>query len=497
METILRMAPNALAQFTPEEIGEAIHMSWQYGVLNYRRRNTQKHLKIQTEYIKQRSRKVYWECTRRLGKSSELLATFTEHCLQRPGWRAGFFAPVKDGLQDYIEPVIDETLRDCPNDVRPHFNTQRMMLEFKNGSVIVFRGSNNKQHRVRRGQEFHEAGVDEGRDVDELDVLIDSVLMPSLFDKEGFLYISSTPADSRSHPLYRYRQQAEAGKWLVRLTIWDANKLDPFVYPIQRIREWQNETLQSVDGDDKWKREYECEWVVNKSRAAVPEWSGKFILDLPKDPYYQFYHHYVSIDWGYKDFTAIGFATYHFRQARLSQEAELAFSGTEVRSDRISAAIYAQATKLWGPSPNINKMVSDSADPILINELNQHPGMSFVPVHKENSLEAMLQQFRCLVAAGKIIVSPKCPLTLHGLGNGIWDDHRKKLDQDVFARHFDHLMQLVYMTRIVDMVTNPIPADFMMDGIRVIDLDFDKKDKRKSQAAKGLEEAFLGAQRRF
>ena len=482
------------AQITEADISAAIGLAWQIGRLDYRRRQTQKYLKAKTEQAWARGcRKVYWECTRRLGKSSELLATFSEHCQQTPGWRAGFFAPVKDGLKDYIEPIIEETFKDCPSHLRPFFNEARLMLEYANGAVIVFRGSNNKQHRIRRGQEFHEVGIDECRDVDELDVLVDSVLMPSLFDKGGHMYMSSSPADTRSHPLFRYRQQAESGGWLIKITIWDANKMDPFVYPIERIREWQRETLQSVDGESKWKREYECEWVINVSRAAVPEWSNAFVMDIPRDPYYQFYQHYVAIDWGYRDFTAIGFATYIYRRAKLQVEGELAFSGKEVRSDRISEAITDHAKKLWGPDWSA-RQVSDSADPILINELNKFPGMNVVPVEKAHTLEAMLNEFRVLVNLGNVVVSPKCPLTLHCLSNAIWDEHRKKLDQDVFARHFDHLMQLVYMTRILDVASNPIPPDFMIDGQRIIELNFDKK-KSPTQAGRTLEEAFSGAKR--
>jgi hypothetical protein len=473
---------------------EAVRYAWKLGRLDYRRRNTQKHIKnriIETQKI---SRKAYIESTRRLGKSSELLATFTEHCLQKPNWKAGFFAPVKDGLLDYIAPIIQKTFADCPEEERPKFNAQRFTLEFNNGSTIIFRGSNNKQHRVRRGQEFNEAGIDEARDVDDLDVLIDSVIMPALFSADGYLYITSTPADTRSHPLYRYRQQAEAEGWLIKLTIWEANQLDPKVYPINLINEWKSETLKSVDGEDVWEREYECKWVVNKSRAAVPEWSSAYVKDYPRDPYYGFYHHYVAIDWGYRDFTAIGFATYNYREARLEVESELAFSGTDVRSDKIALAIHGQAVKLWGPSYETNKMVSDSSDPILINELNQHPHMNFVPVHKTNSLEAMLNQFRVLVNQGKIIVSPKCPMTTHCLANAVWDSKREKLDQDVFARHFDHLMQLVYMTRMLDMATNPIPNDFMIDGINIINLDFNKHNG-KSDDAMALEQAFGGRRR--
>lgn len=484
----------ALSDLTPEEAEAALNIAWMAGRLNYRRRQTQIYLKQQTDLAKLVSRKIYWETTRRLGKSSEMLAMFSEHCMQTADWSAGFFAPVKDGLLDYIEPIIYKTFMDCPESLKPEFNRQRLMLVFPNRSVVKFRGSNNQQHRVRRGNDFNEAGVDEARDVNQLDELIDSVIFPSLFDGDGYVYISSTPANSRSHPLFRYRQQAEAGKWLIKLPIWEANRMDPIAYPMDRILEWQRETLASVDGDEKWKREYECEWVVNQSRAAVPEWSNRFVVETQRDPYYPFYQHYISIDWGYKDFTAIGFGTYLFRQAKLQIEAELAFSGKEVRSDFVSEAISAQAVKLWGKDWSARQS-ADCADPIATNELNKYPGMNFVPVEKAHTLEAMLQEFRVLTNAEKIAVSMKCPLTLHCLANGIWDEKRTKLDQDVFARHFDHLMMLVYMTRVVDWQTNPIPPDFMIDGNRIIELNFDKKNA-STQAASTLERAFGGTRRR-
>ncbi len=476
----------------PGERELARNLCWRFGVLDYRRRNTQYYIQQEIERIRAISRKAYIESTRRLGKSSELLQLFSEHCIQNEGWRAGFFAPVKDGLRDYITPLIEKTYSDCPDDVRPIFHESRFMLEFPaTGSTIIFRASNNKQHRARRGQEFNEVGVDEGRDVDELDTLIESVLMPSLFNsKDALCYICSTPADTRSHPLYRYRQQAESEGWLIRLTIWDASAMDPEVYTRERIEEWQAETMKSVDGLDIWRREYECEWVVNASRAAVPEWSPSYVYTIPRDAYYPLYQHYLAVDWGYRDFTAIGFATYYYRQAKLQVEGELAFSGKEVRSDRIAGAIDQHATKLWGADWGA-RGVSDSADPILINELNAHPKMSFVPVQKADTLEAMLNQFRVLLNFGQIAVSEKCPMTIHCLANAVWDKDRKKLDQDVFARHFDHLMQLVYMTRILDTASNPIPKDFMLDGNRYIELDFDKKNAL-TPSAKALEAAFGG-----
>jgi hypothetical protein len=475
---------------------ELIENCWQVGILDYKLRNTQREVKKAWIGSKEKSRRFYIESTRRLGKSSALLIFFTEECLSQPNRKCGFFAPVKDGLLDYIEPLIQKTFDDCPDVLRPIFDRQRFILKFANGSSIIFRGANNQQHRVRRGQEFNLAGIDEARDVDNLTELVESVVFPSLFSVDGHMIISSTPADTRSHALYGYKQRAEIEGWLIQITIWDAQKLDPEVYTLDRINEWKEETLKAPDGQEIWEREYECKWVINKRKLAVPEWRQTLVVPYGRDPYYNFYHHYIGIDWGYKDFTAIIFATANFRKARLEVDGELTYQGKDVRSDLIAEAIRGQMKTLWGATPIMWRMVSDSADPILINELNKFDGMQFVPVEKAHTLRAMLNEFRVLVAGGKVVIRPECQMTIHNLENAVWDDNRKKLDQDIFAHHFDHLMALVYLTRIWDQSTNPIPADFMIDGVRVLDLNFDKVGaKAKTEGGKALQEAFGGSKR--
>jgi hypothetical protein len=199
------------------------------------------------------------------------------------------------------------------------------------------------------------------------------------------------------------------------------------------------------------------------------------------------------VDWGSKDFTALIFATWDFKRAKLVVEGELTFSGTEVRSDKIAQATKEMQVKLWGEDSEIYKMISDSADPILINELNGH-GLSCIPVYKEKSLEAMLNQFRMLVNDGKIEVSPTCAMTLSNLKTAVWDKTRVKLDKDAYNHHFDHLMALVYLTRGLVPSENPVPRDFGVDGTRIINLNFDKK--KESLSAQALEEAYQAGRKK-
>ena len=468
----------------------AIRYGWQIGRLDYRLRGSQRAIKTAWEASKNYSRKFYINSTRRLGKSSFLLHLMVEECLKKPRSRWCFFAPVKDGLLDYIEPIIAKTLEDCPDDLRPKFDKNRFMFVFANGSTILFRGSNNQQHRVRRGLDLDGAGVDEGRDVDDLKDLIESVIFPALFSSNGYLIISSTPADSFSHDLYSYYCLAEVEGWLFECDINRAAELDPEDFPAERIAEWKRETNR----DDVWQREYLCKWIIDSTRIAVPEWQGQSV-EYKKDLFYQFYHHYIGIDWGSKDFTAIIFATWDFKRAKLVVEGELTFSGTAVRSDKIADAINSVRLKLWGEDAPIYRMISDSADPILINELNGHPGMNCIPVYKEKSLEAMLNQFRILVGTEKIEVAPTCPMVLSNLKSAVWDKQRVALDKDPYNHHFDHLMALVYLTRGLVPNENPIPKDFGIDGTRIIDLNFDKKGG-KSLGAQALEEAYKKIHRR-
>lgn len=474
-----------------ESLRKALQIAWRVGKLDYRLRNSQRAIKAAWIASKAKSRKFFINSTRRLGKSSFLLSLMVEECIKRPNVRWAFFAPVKDGLLDYIEPIIDKTLQDCPAELRPKFDKIRFMFTFNNGSTILFRGANNQQHRVRRGLDLDGAGIDEGRDVDSLLDLIESVVMPALFSANGYLIISSTPADSYSHDLYTLYQMAEVEGWLFECSIEQASVYDPAAFPPERIAEWRKETPR----EDVWLREYMCKWVIDSSRVAVPEWSQLFVKPYKKDVFYQFYHHYVGIDWGSKDFTALIFATWDFKRAKLVIEGELTFSGKEVRSDRIAEAINTMRLKLWGEDAAIYKMISDSADPILINELNGHPGMNCVPVFKEKSLEAMLNQFRMLVAAEKIELTPNCPMLMSNLRSAVWDKTRQGLDKDPFNHHFDHLMAAVYLTRGLVPNDNPIPRDFGVDGTRIVDLNFDRKTGL-SVAAQAMTDAFKAAQRR-
>src|SRR5262249_11416497 len=151
--------------------------------------------------------------------------------------------------------IINEVFIDCPEELKPILDAH-MTLAFPNGSSIIFRGSNNQQHRVRRGNAFRRVYIDEGRDVDDLKTLVDSVVVPSLFSVNGRLCIGSTPADTDDHDLHEIKIQAEAEGWYHHEDIYGCHKYDQEDFPMDRIKKWEEETNDPV----VWQREYMALW---------------------------------------------------------------------------------------------------------------------------------------------------------------------------------------------------------------------------------------------
>lgn len=372
-------------------------------------------------------------------------------------------------MRDYIVPLIDKVFSDCPDDLRPVLDSH-LTLSFPNGSSVIFRGSNNQQHRVRRGNDLQIAAIDEARDVDDLDNLIDSVVIPSLFTTSGRLIISSTPADTEDHPLHAIKQAAEREGWISHYTIYHAHDFDPEDFPLDRIETWRKETTDQV----AWDREYMALWVKDPSKIIIPEWDDAQIGISPRDEYFQFYHKYVAMDLGVRDKTAALFGYYDFKRAKLIIEAEFALKDAEVRTDRISERIKSaervleyqvfhdkkdQKYALMKPHEKVFRRVADNNNPLLVNDLNTLYSLDFFGTGKDE-LPAMINVVREWVKDQRILIDPGCKEVIGCLRNAIWDKNKKELARSKTFGHFDALMALVYLVRNVDTHTNPIPQFF-------------------------------------
>jgi hypothetical protein len=449
-------------------------IAWQIGELGYKLRNHQKKTRLECLKIHQTSVKWYLEANRRYGKSTEFLVMLTEDAIKNPGAEYGFFAPVKEGLGDYIgdfdkpDTPIGQVFSDCPLDLRPTLDATLSLL-FPNGAKILFRGSNNKQHRVRRGKTYRKVAIDECRDVDELQTLIDSVIIPSLFSVDGRLMMGSTPADTDDHDLKAYRDEAELNGWLSYANIYDCARYDTLDFPAARIAQWKAETKDPI----AWLREYETKWVKDPSKAMIPEWDDKYaIAAAPRDEFFAFYHKYDGLDSGVTDKTAGILGYYDFKTAKLYIEAEFTLQDSAVRTDEIARRFKTlektlgyqawhdkDKTRHFPQNEKVYRRVADNNNLILVNDLNALYDLDFIPTRKDE-FAAMINTVREWIQNGRINVLTSCPELLGCLRNAIWDKKREKLAKSKVFGHFDALMALVYLVRNVDAQTNPIPAHF-------------------------------------
>lgn len=449
----------------PNEIAAA----WQTGELGYRLRENQKIAAQAAEKAFKIFLKFLLYCHRRFGKSDYGLTWLAEDCIKNPGSMSAYFAPVKEGLSDYIQPIIAQTFSDCPIALQPALDSS-LTLNFPNGSKVIFRGSNNKSHRTKRGNAFRKVFIDEPRDVDELNVLLESVVIPSLFSTQGQVMLGSTPPDTEDHDLNGIKEQAEREGWYFHWDITQSAKSDPRDFPQERIDQWQRETIDKA----AWQREYMAILTKDPTKTVVPEWSDDYVQKIERDEYFQFYHKYVGMDLGVRDKTAAIFGYYDFRKARLFIEAEFTLKDAEVRTDKISAAVKERETGLdyqlthdkasdvyknMAVNEKVYRRIADNNNLILVNDLDSLYGLDFFPTRKDE-LPAMINIVREWVKDGRIVVSPECPELRGCLANGIWDKNKKELARSKTYGHFDALMALVYLVRNIDTSTNPIPRHY-------------------------------------
>lgn len=445
---------------------DEIRAAWSIGELGYRLRENQKIARQAAAKAFEKFIKFMLYCHRRFGKSDFGLTWLTEDCVKNPGSVSAYFAPVKEGLSDYIQPIIAQVYSDCPEDMKPVLDAS-LTLHFPNGSTIIFRGSNNKSHRTKRGNAFRKVFIDEPRDVDELNVLLESVVIPSLFSTKGQVMLGTTPPDQEDHDLNEIKTQAEREGWYFHWDITQSAKSDPLDFPQERIDQWQRETVDKA----AWLREYMAVLTKDPTKTVIPEWSYEYVQKAERDEYFPFYHKYVAMDTGVRDKTAAIFGFYDFRRARLFIEAEFTLKDAEVITDRIAREVkqheYALEYQLThdktsdvyknlAVNEKVYRRIADNNNLILINDLDSKHGLDFFPTRKDE-LIAMINELRELVKDGRVIVAPNCKELIGCLANGIWDKNKKELARSKTYGHFDALMALIYLVRNIDWFTNPIP----------------------------------------
>ena len=396
-------------------------------------------------------------CARRLGKSYRLCADAISEGIQTPESTIPFAAPTLKMIRNITIPIFRDICSDAPDDIRPIWRPSEGKFIFPfNDSEIVLAGVNNGHADDLRGRKAKKAFIDEAGFVDELEYLVEDVLMPQLLTTNGKIVMASSPSRTPAHPFKRYCARALKEGCYSEYDIYQAGYSQDLIEKFKKEAGGENSTT--------WKREYLCQFVVDENYAIIPEWRSEYEKTIPRDDYFRFYHLYEFMDMGVRDKTVVIFAYYDFLNARLVIIGELVMHGPQMTTEKLAAAIKAKENQLWG-GRKVYRRIADNNNPLMLLDLGSLHGIHFMPTQKDGKterttiLEAMVNELRIQVGAGRIVVDPSCTETIGCLKFGIWNEHRTTFERVEEFGHFDALAALIYGNRDIDRHTNPIPPN--------------------------------------
>lgn len=452
---------------------QALSELWRRGTLRWKLHPVQKEM-YDLFYNAENNSIHVWLLARQSGKSFLLAVLALEYALKQKNVIIKLVTDTKLHVRSIFEPLFREILVDCPEDLRPSYNSTTYSYYFANGSQIQLAGSDNKHYEKLRGQKSHLILIDEAGFCNDLDDMVGSVLLPTTTHTGGKVVLASTPPQDSNHPFLNFMEQAQLNNLFVIKTI-DENPL---------LNQEQRDNLEKQMGgrhSERFQREYLCKIIKESSTTVIPEFTKELqeeiVREWPKPP---FYDSYVSMDLGGKDLTVVLFGYYDFRGDKIVIEDEIVmdFQKAGNHLEKLTKDIIRKEEELW-----LNIYTNEIKIPTLrVSDINyivtgemlkySNYKLSFQPAKKDDS-DAAINNMKFLISSKKIMINPKCQTLIRHLENAKWRTSNQKT---VFARspdngHYDAVDALKYMVRHINTSTNPYPShyDFNMRDVFVAD----------------------------
>src|SRR6478672_2229502 len=458
-----------------------IRERWERGKLGYKFHDGQK--KIEKAFSEKKTQLFVAELSRQFGKTFWLITKALEKAFKKKNAKIKIGTAFQTDLLEFILPAFEVVLEDCPDDLRPIWKSQQSkFIVPSTRSEIKLVGLDRKPNGLR-GNVIDMIGLDEAGFMSRLDYLYKSVIIPATPHRPDCdIIVISTPPDTPAHEFLDYVQKAELEEAYLKLTIYENPMVDQATI---------NRLIEESGGEHSttWRREYLCEHITDANLAIISDWRDEFVEAIQKDKYYGFYNKYVAMDLGVSDHTAALFFHYDYIKAKLIVEDEFIISGPAMNTNILQAHLKHKELSNWCEGydfklndeedisdeeieyineyyshnkPKVWLRVSDTNNPLLLQDLSLLHGLHFVPTDK-GRLDEMVNTVKIRVRDGGIIVHPRCKQTIGSLKYGVWDKNRRNFAHSKVYGHFDALAALIYGVRNLNVIDNPIPHDFGAD----------------------------------
>ncbi len=386
-----------------------------------------------------------------------------EDAIRNINFQIHFGAPYQNALKDFLLPIFNQILEDCPEDLRPVWKAQSGKWVFSNGSFIKLCGANNGQFENLRGNKSDLFILDEAAQIDQLESVIKDVALPQLLSSKNpnkKIILPSTPPKTPDHPFNSYVETAKAKGNYVCFTINES------WYTKDEITRFAEE-VGGVDSTT-YRREFLCEHIVDSALHIIPEWkSSDYIKEVEKDDYFQFYQIVEGLDIGYRDFTAHILGYYNYNLQKLVIEYEFALKENDFTTQVLADGIKANESEYLKLNPTRIRRISDNNNLNLVADLSRIHKLPFAPVAKnvgtgkdKHSKEWMVSQTRKFINDGNLLIHPRCKMLIASLEFGIWKEGYSEFARSKELGHYDFLDALIYLiSSLIPAVRNinPIP----------------------------------------
>jgi len=270
---------------------------------------------------------------RRSGKSLGALHELVRRILTKPDGNAWWVSPTLADARDVGFDAFKEQLLD---DLRPlvqYVNEMRMLIRFRNGSRLTFKGGESYQSLI--GRSLTDLVVDEAAFVEE--ETWRRALRPALVDKAGSAVLCSTP--NGLNWLHRLWEDAASR------TNWERFHWPSWINPILSADELAD--AKATASPQEWQQEFAAEFVT-RAGQVYPDFSDANMVPPFSPPAAEF-NVYVGLDPGYATHAAAVFLAVPRAQdhrvdnrdlrATIFDELYLQRCDTHVVMDRVAATL--------------------------------------------------------------------------------------------------------------------------------------------------------------
>lgn len=462
----------------------ALAECWRRGDLSFKR---YEHQQAVVDHINKLDAREYYSLwTRRGTKSGNGVLLCAEACLKPPEmrkpWEVGralFLAPTAKSASEIAVDIAAKLLKDCPKHLQPEYRKQDKEFFFPStGGVWRLKGVNGETFENLRGGEYDVIILDECAQYDQLEEVLYGVVMPMVLTTKGRILYQTTPPDSPAHfsvKLYgKMQEQGLASKVTLREVTHIS--FEEKCRMLIAVGERADEVADILEGRKQprtafVRREYFCEFVVDPSRAVVPEFlehKSEIVVDEYKRP--PCFDAYGAADMGMRDRTGILSAYLDFTNQRIIVEGELLLNRAN------TAAVAAS----WGMMEldlgfNGRKVMRVVDDPSLrVSADLTALGLTAMPVVKPGR-EAAVAAMRVAITSGRIRILSRCKQLIHQLETAIYkkSESGKSFDFERDAEgHFDLVDALIYLVRSVVWTKNPYPPGWVPEDFQATSSGF-------------------------